>query len=400
VNDLYDWVAFLVLAGMAAVAARAFLPLSWPPWVRQLVFVAVVVRIFATLARLAVVLYWYGRGDALAYYRHGLNMSEGLRAFDFTLFLASPQLWGTSFVQRVTAIVLTFTGPSVKACFLVFSLLPLVGLVLLGVAVCRALPRANHRLLLQLLLFWPSLAFWPSSIGKEALVILGVGLLAHGVIGREVSIRWIPLGLGFLLLMGIRPHIAVLFAVAIVAVEWMKPNAHWSAVQLLRGVLLLGFAGWILLTGLRQLGLEATDIESIQEFVAYRSGKTAAGGSKIAATSGVSAVPMAFVNVLLRPFPWEAGNPLVAISALETVVFWVFVGRNRSRLWVVLLRWRHSRLLRLALPVTIVLTAFYGGYVSNLGILARQRVVVFPFLFMILAASTVRPTVPLPSPQR
>jgi hypothetical protein len=74
------------------------------------------------------------------------------------------------------------------------------------------------------------------------------------------------------------------------------------------------------------------------------------------------------------------------LSGIEVVVFWALVWHRRHSLRS-FLRWRESRLLLLVVPLTLILTLFYGGFVANLGILARQRVVVLPFMFLLAEAA-------------
>jgi hypothetical protein len=99
---------------------------------------------------------------------------------------------------------------------------------------------------------------------------------------------------------------------------------------------------------------------------------------------------------LLRPFPWEVSNPLVLLSAAEVLVFWGLLLQRRDRFALLFNLWRQSRLLRLLFPLVAVLIFFYGGFVSNLGILARQRVVILPFMFVFVEALGNVARVPMP----
>ncbi len=60
--------------------------------------------------------------------------------------------------------------------------------------------------------------------------------------------------------------------------------------------------------------------------------------------------------------------------------------------------WRSHALLRIAVPFILVYTASLGLMVVNLGIIARQRIFLFPFLFLLLEAAPeqrVRPRRPV-----
>ena len=43
-----------------------------------------------------------------------------------------------------------------------------------------AVPEADHKRYLLILLFFPSLPYWPASIGKEALMMLALGVVSYG----------------------------------------------------------------------------------------------------------------------------------------------------------------------------------------------------------------------------
>lgn len=383
---IYDWAAFLVLSGLLLAGAAALVPTKWPRALRRAVVLAVAVRIVASTARLAVIQYYYGRGDAIRYFDVGSRLADNLRAWEFDEFFYG-QLWGSPFIDRIAGVVILFVGPSIRATFLVFSVLPLIGLVLMCLTFARSFPWANTERFTSVLLFWPSLWFWPSSIGKESIIILAVGLIAYGYVGSGKTIRWGFLVCGLCLAMGVRPHIAILIAISIAAAEWAAPAKAWSVSHLARGfalaVVAIGTVSW----GLGQFGLDPGDFERIQDFVRFRSGQTSQGRSQIQQVTGVLLVPMSFVNVFLRPFLWEARNPFILFAAIETIVLWVLIFRDRRRVWATLRSFREHRLLRLTIPVGVVLIVFYGGFVSNLGILARQRVVILPFIFVVVVAA-------------
>jgi hypothetical protein len=63
------------------------------------------------------------------------------------------------------------------------------------------------------------------------------------------------------------------------------------------------------------------------------------------------------------------------------------VWNRRASLKVSLKQWRHNRLLRFAVPFAVGYTLMIGLTFGNLGIIARQRTPIIPFVFMILLAS-------------
>ena len=385
-TSLYEILAFLTVAAASLAGAAVLTPRRWPTRFRSLVILAAIVHIAGGIARMTLMLAWYGRGDFVRYFNAGWVKAEALRDLDPAPFLADGALWGTQFVERVSALVLFFVGPSLRAEFVVFSLFPVVGLLLIAVSTIRAFSGVNARRLVLLLLFWPSLVFWPSSVGKESLILLAVGLVVYGWWGDGKKVKWLPMLAGLVLAMFIRPHIAMMIAVSLWFADWLAPMQRMTALRLGRGVLILTLAVVVIFAALDQLGVEATQ-DSMQQFADDRAARTAQGGSEIASATGLLVVPVAFVNVLARPFIWEASNPLLLLSALEVIFFWGLLWSRRTHLRAMASEWRGNRLLLLLVPLTVVLILFYGAFVSNMGILARQRVVVLPLMFVIAEAA-------------
>ena len=116
-----------------------------------------------------------------------------------------------------TGVVYYLFGTNMIAGFFVFGLLAVIGSYFWYRATVDAVPRLDKRLYLALVLFAPSVAFWPSSIGKESLMQLGMGtvalatsrLLRHRLASAAV--------LGFAggwLLWVVRPHLLALVTLA------------------------------------------------------------------------------------------------------------------------------------------------------------------------------------------
>ena len=154
------------------------------------------------------------------------------------------------------------------------------------------------------------------------------------------------------------------------------------------GVALLGVVLIVAVGQLeRFLGVDAFDRESVEVTLDDVTAQTGQGGSYVAGTStdlSPSRFPLAFMNVMFRPFPWQATNAQALVAAAEaTVLLGLFV-----------LGWR--RILNgartiLESPYVIVCACYtvlfvYGfSSFANFGILVRQRVQVLPFFLVLLA---------------
>ena len=80
-----------------------------------------------------------------------------------------------------TGIVYYLFGRDLIAGFFVFGLIAFVGSYLWYRAAVIAIPFLDRRLFFLLMMFAPSIVFWPAGVGKEALMQFGLGSVALGV---------------------------------------------------------------------------------------------------------------------------------------------------------------------------------------------------------------------------
>lgn len=392
----YDFIAFAILAILVLALAHGAGGRVAPWLPARLLLLAVALRVVGSTARYEVLFRFYGGvGDAQLYFYEGREIASQLLERPALLFsplfwAAQSSWWGTPFLKKVSGLLLIFTGPSMRAGFLVFSLLSFLGLFAIARAFRNTQPGPQAVAYAAWLWLWPSLWFWPSSIGKEAVLVLAIGLTVLGYCRRGGGIGW-PLFLaGLGLSFCIRPHVAMVLALATVAAHWLGSWGRFSIRRIGEAALAVALCA-AAFTGMRaQFGLENADFEGMKEFVEFRAGQTLQGGSEIGGVPlGAAGIPMAFVNVWMRPFPWEAHNATSAFAALEILAFWLLVWQRRTAVGFAIRNWRRHRLLRFGLPFLFLYTLMIGIAFGNLGIIARQRAPIFPFMLMMLAAAPV-----------
>lgn len=391
----YDEFAFALVSLLALGAALAFASRGdrwYPP---RLLLAAVALRIVGSMARYEVIFRLYnGLGDAVRYYNDGLVLTHliwklQVSPFSFYFWIPGSDWWGTTFLIRLSSVALALVGPSLKAEFVVFALAAFLGLYLIALALHNSQPRpASHVRSAAWLWLWPSLWFWPSSVGKEAVLMLAVGLVTYGYTGKDEKIRWLFFLAGLGLAFCVRPHVAAVLAMAAVAAHWLGTWRGFNFRRLVEVILAVALST-VALAGMRaQFGLADADLEGVKEFVEFRAGQTLQGGSQIGTVPlGPQGIPMAFVNTWMRPFPWEVHNVATAFAAVELMVFWVVALARRRAVLLALRKWRRHRLLRFGLPLLVAYTLMIGLAFGNLGIIARQRVLVFPFMILFLVAA-------------
>src|SRR5690606_24023670 len=193
--------------------------------------------------------------------------------------------------------VMSVIGPTWFGTFLAYTLLALVGVAAYAVAFRRSFPRADYVPYAAWLFLFPSLWFWPSSIGKEAIMMLGLGLATLGYVGDGRRMRWLLLGVGLFFVFAVRPQVAAVFFFALVLAHWSGFEG-WNAGRVLQGLLILavGLGGiWYALA----LEVGGTDVQSVEAYVDQNASRNTYGGSSIEGVGARPAgIPMAVVNVL------------------------------------------------------------------------------------------------------
>lgn len=382
------WLTFLLVAVVALVAGSVISSRMTDANLRRLVTYGICARILGSFARYQVMEVAYsGVGDAKMYFEYGKLLAASITSFDFGFLVDGPdgtgRLYGTSFIEIVTSVAALFVGDSLPAAFLVFSLVSFSGLVLCVLAFREAFEKspATYAAWVWLL---PSLWFWPSSVGKEALMIPALGLVLWGYVGKHGAPRWVALGLGVALAAAIRPHVGAVFGFSVAVGEMLRRGGKKRARRWLNIAVSAVLVIMTIRFGISEMGLGDADLEGLEEQFQFRAGHTEQGGSRIERASGLTAIPFAFVNILFRPFPWEAKG-ISAFSAAELWLFWAVVFRRRKDIRRGLADWRQNRFFVVAAPFAIAMTLLYGLAFANLGIIARQRVVLLPLLAALVA---------------
>ncbi|MDO5499330.1 MAG: hypothetical protein Q4F67_06575 [Propionibacteriaceae bacterium] len=365
------------------------------PVVTKLLFAGFAAKCVGVFFRYVSVFFIYDRvGDAVRYNDFATLYYQSWRAGVITW----PQYdgkAGTQALELITTAVYVFTGPSPLAGFYVFGSMAFWGTYLIFRAFRTAVPDGRYRRYAALLFLLPSMLYWPSSIGKESWQLLFVGVVAYGVgrffTGRWTGLIWIALGAAGVGL--IRPHIALLLIAALVTAQLLRRTSKTPAAFLAKIVgvaVMLGALVFFIQSSADFLGLDEVTADSVTEKVEWAGGQTAQGGSAftpVPLTSPIG-IPMAFLTVLFRPFPWEASSGLVLLQSLEGIVL----------IGLLIKAWPQLRQLPKLLGVTPYLTfalAYVCAYVlafsgfGNFGIIARQRSLMLPFFLVLLALPLV-----------
>ena len=372
--------AFVVVV-LCAVAG--WIAVRYPRRVGRWVLVGLALRLAGSLAFLYGISALYGGGDYELYFREGTAYAAELLGGEATLFATGATWWGTAFVSRLAGLLFALIGPTLPGSFLVFSAIGFVGTLVFWTAACRAFPAMDARASLIWLMVFPSLWFWPSSLGKDSIVLLGLGLTVLGFVGTRGRTGWATLLAGLLCVFVIRPQMVAILVLSLVAGQVLSTLRGGTRGGIARVGLLVGAAAGALVLASGALGIDLSDVEAVTDYVEARAAGTSYGNSAI--STGENPLWLAPITTLFRPLLWEADGPAALVAAAETTFLWAAVWFRRRRVVAFLRVYRRSPLMWMGVVFVAVYAIAVGLSVANLGTLVRQRIHLLPFLLLPVA---------------
>lgn len=400
-TDPDTWVPVVVLLALTIISVPICYWVARSPRdarLRRLLLLSFCIKMLAVGPRYYMLEGYYdGEGDALRYDRAGdylvQNMGQGQFSIEGSELVSFPST--TRFVGYVTGTLYLVFGTSYVGGFFVFSWMAWLGLVMLFRAFQVAFPNAPPYRAALLILMWPSSVFWPSSIGKDALMVFCVGLMTLGAArlltgrSRGLGILWIALA--SLFMMQVRPHLVLISAIALAGSQLAGSVdvAKGKRSLVVRAAILIAIIP-LATTGFARIDSLGGQAEGENLFASLDTtvARTEIGGSAFAAVPVRTPLdlPFATVSVIYRPFIFEARSVPAAISALEGAVLlgltfaaWRWIGR------IIPVVTRTAFGAFCGLYVMAFVIAFSN--IANAGILSRQRVQMYAVLMIVVAAA-------------
>ena len=344
-----------------------------------------------------------GVADASGYSGHGALLASQFKTLDFSHLPAN--IPGTGFIDVLTGVVYTITGPSIIGGYLVFAWFGFWGAYFFYRGVVAALPSVDTTRFAKLIFFLPSVLFWPSSIGKDAWVFLGIGMTVWGM-GRLIArLRngFLALLVGLGITVSTRPNITAILFAAVFAGYLVRPSnkkaSTFGPIYKFVGVVALLIAGFVVIQQAKDFfGVNDLSVQSVQNVIDSTTHRTSEGGSSFhaSAASSFTHLPQAALTVLFRPYPWQAHNMQALIAAAEGFFLLILTLRSWSRLRTIGKRLRDP-LIVACLVYTLEFIYAFSSF-GNFGILTRERVQVFPFFLVLVSLKPMlaRNTAPPP----
>jgi hypothetical protein len=392
----YDWQGLVLVTAIVGIVAFFLIPRlarqeNDGGFLLKVMGVSLLLKIAFALMRnwLSFSIYG-GLFDAGGYHHYGTLISQYLWDLDFGK-IAHFMQWGTKFVDLFTGFVYSIIGPSIYGGYLVYAFLAFLGSYFFYRAFLITFTEGNKKLFAVLVFFFPTILWWANGIGKDALVFLGIGLFAYGA-AQIIRNQWqglLPLTLGLLGTLFIRPHITVILVLAFV-LAFFLPVAGKRQVRTATSIIVIlaiVVISWFLLPRVMSyINLNEISPQGVMDLLQQQQGHSSVGGAAFQAVDFANPLtyPIAVVNILFRPFPWEAHSLQALIQSLEGVLVIGLVLWRIKSLGKAIASLMSNTYSRFVLIYAIVFIIVFTG-VANFGILARERTMFFPFFFMLIA---------------
>ena len=360
------------------------------PWLWWVASSAFLVKLAGSAVRYFVLVDAYeGSGDAGGYHSWGILLAQVWRNGDIP-GLDGSMGEGTQVVRWITGLIYTPYTPTILGGFFIFASLAFFGQLLFYCAFRRGVPEARLGIYAFFIFFLPAMVFWPSSIGKESSMILLLGLASYGMARAFATYSPVWLAVSGAGLVGagmIRPHVAALLAAAFAGAVLVGRGTWWGRAAVRRTIVIaVGVVLTIVAVTTFSERFQLEDTGDVDPFIGELERQTQQGGSSVEGEAVLSpaTLPAGVLRVLFRPLPHEAHNTQAMASALEnTAVFLLLIWKAPAMF---------KRIRRLRTPYVMMSVAFTVGFVIafstvfNLGILARQRSQVLPYLLAVVVA--------------
>jgi hypothetical protein len=393
-NLLVSVLVAAILFGLGRVIIQRVAFAEANPWLVRILTMSLVLHLLAAPAQVFVVEHFYhGIADWTRYVGQGATLSKNFRQFNFTTAGSDVgKIVNDGSVSIAAGIAMAIVGVNKLATFLVFSWLSFIGCLLFFRAFTLTFPKADHRRYVYMLFFLPSIIFWTADISKESLMMLAGGLLAYGAAKFLARKRggFVLVAPGVFIGAYVRPNELLLFMAGFV-VAMMVPTAAarktFGGIRRLIGLVFLGsllvLSIFLTVHYLHGAG-GSLSLQQVHSNNQSASGNLGFGSSNVPYSTNLASYPRDVYEVMLNPLPFNAHGFGQRVAALENLVI----------LGLILASLRNLRILpraAFARPYLMLCTVYTGAFIytfaalGNLGLIQRERVVILPFLLVLLS---------------
>lgn len=386
---------------------------------RKYFFPALTFKIIGAIALGFLYQFYYDGGDTFMYHTHGSRLiweaTMESPATGLKLMLSSEDLTGGTFryasritfysepssffIVRLASIFDLFTFSSYSATAVLFAVLSFSGMWMFFVTFYKQAPHL-HRWIALAVLFIPSVIFWGSGIMKDTVTLACLGFLTSSIysifIARKYTIQSILLLLvSIWVIFVVKKYILLCFLPA--ALLWVYASRLHRIRSVVLKILIVPIVLTLLiLSGYYSVVLIGEDdpkysLDKIAETaqitaydIGFYTGRDAGSGYDLGELDGtfqgmIALFPEAVNVSLFRPYLWEVKNPLMLLSAVESLGLLVLTIYLFFRFRIQILRAFLSPPVLFCLLFSLTFAFAVGVSTFNFGTLARYKIPLLPF---------------------
>ena len=436
--ELRDFIVTPIILLLIYVGAYHVRPYVTDSINRRYFLPALSLKLFGALALGFIYQFYYGNGDTFMYHTSGSRLVwqafgdsplTGLRllfsngSHNSDIYQYSSRIYffrdQSSFaVVRMAALIDLLTFATYSATAALFAVFSFFGTWQFFMTFYRQYPHL-HKSLATASFFVPSVFFWGSGILKDTITLGCLGIATYQIykifFEKKYGVTGIILLLGSLyMIFSVKKFIlqAYIPAVIIWVVAW---HVNFLPSMVLK-IMLLPFVLALLMTasyysvvkigeddGRYSIGKIAQTAKKTAYDIRYWSGRDAGSGYSLGDLDGsfgsmLRLAPAAINVSLFRPYLWEVKNPLMLLSALESLILLALVlYLIFNRRMKVLFAFRDPSI-AFALVFSIMFAFAVGVSTYNFGTLSRYKIPLLPFFIVALILigdyTKRQPTVP------
>jgi hypothetical protein len=385
---------------------------------------ALTVRIIGALAVGFLYQFYYGGGDTFNFHTHGsriiweaftddpgkgIRLLFGANSTEAGLYKYTSNIWyykdtQSFFIVRIAAFFDLVTFSSYSATAILFAVLSFVGAWLLFLTFYKIVPEL-HRWSALSCLFIPTVFFWGSGIFKDTVTLAALGIAFYCVY-RLLSGKGSPLVNFFVLIFSlwiiysIKKYILLSFLPVIIV--WIASRVLTKVRSVILRLLIIPVAlvpvlflayYVIVKVGEDDPRYNIDKLAVTAQITAYdiRYGWGARMGEGSGYTLGeldgtwqsmVRLAPAAVNVTLFRPYIWEVRNPLMILSAIESLFFLSLTLFVFYKIGIKGLRYVVKPEVLVCLGFSVMFAFAVGVSTYNFGTLSRYKIPMLPFYAM------------------
>ncbi|MEK6782630.1 MAG: hypothetical protein AABY93_13050 [Bacteroidota bacterium] len=422
--ELRDLIVTPAVAMLAYLVAYLIRPYITDAINRKYFFPALTVKIIGAIALGVIYQFYYNGGDTYNYHTHGsrhiweafvdspgkgldIMFSGGKHNESFYTYSSQIEFFtdpSAFFIIRLAAFFDLFTFSTYSSTAICFALLSFIGMWMFFLTFYRRYPHL-HRQLAIASFFIPSVFFWGSGLLKDTLMMACLGVITYGIdqlfFRKKISIiHFIIFVVSLWCIFSVKKFILQAFLPA--ALIWIYLGnlkmIRTIVVRILIFPILVALSFFSIYYAVVKVGegdrrYAVENIAQTAKITAYdirfQTGRDAGSGYTLGELDGsfgsmLRLAPQAINVSLFRPYLWEVNNPLMLLSALESMIFLTLSLFIIFKYRFGVIRALSNPDISFSLAFSIILAFAVGVSSFNFGTLVRYKIPLLPFFALAL----------------